>query len=345
MLVLGLFVSPWVDPRRAGGAARRLRVRGGRHGRDVVHADVAGLRPDPARRPADVPVLGHVLPDRRPTRRRSRSFVQLTPLYQGVDLIRSLTVGAISPVLLVHVAYLTIMGIVGLAIVVAAARQAAAQVGRRGRDGSGGARGARPRRSSPAARCPRLVEWRERVAREKVARFRDETYWGRPVPGFGDPEARILLLGLAPAAHGGNRTGRVFTGDASGDFLWPALHRGGSRRPGRSSRRADDGLTLTDIYIAAAVRCAPPANKPTTDGARHLRAVPRAGAGAADRGPGRRRARARSAGTPALRAFAALGTRGRGRSRGSGTARRRRSGRTRCSAATTRASRTRSPGA
>jgi uracil-DNA glycosylase family 4 len=111
-------------------------------------------------------------------------------------------------------------------------------------------------------RCPRLVAWRELVAREKVARFRDELYWGRPVPGFGDPFARILVVGLAPAAHGGNRTGRVFTGDASGDFLFAAMHAEGlASQP--ESRRAGDGLTLLGAYVAAGVRCAPPANKPT----------------------------------------------------------------------------------
>jgi uracil-DNA glycosylase len=110
--------------------------------------------------------------------------------------------------------------------------------------------------------CPRLVAWREQVARERRAAYAGEEYWGRPIPGFGDPAARVLVFGLAPAAHGGNRTGRVFTGDRSGDWLFGSMYRTGfANQP--ESRHRDDGLALRGAWIAAAVRCAPPANRPT----------------------------------------------------------------------------------
>ncbi len=111
-------------------------------------------------------------------------------------------------------------------------------------------------------RCPRLVAFREKIAREKRRAYMDWEYWGRPVPGFGDPNARVLILGLAPGAHGSNRTGRPFTGDSSGNFMYPVLHRTGfANQP--DAKHREDGLKLTDAYITAAVRCAPPQNKPT----------------------------------------------------------------------------------
>ncbi len=112
--------------------------------------------------------------------------------------------------------------------------------------------------------CPRLVEWREEVARVKRKAYKDEEYWGKPVPGFGDPRARVLVVGLAPGAHGSNRTGRNFTGDASGGFLFPALHRAGFANQAEAESRSD-GLILKNMYITASGRCAPPDNKPTPE--------------------------------------------------------------------------------
>ena len=184
-------------------------------------------------------------------------------------------------------------------------------------------------------RCPRLVEWREQVAREKRAAYRDWDYWGRPMQGFGDPAARVLILGLAPAAHGGNRTGRIFTGDRSGDFLFAVAAPGRARQPGgvdRARRRA----ALDGAYIVAAVRCAPPANLPTPRGARELLRVARARGRAAAGRPRRASAWAASRG----RARCGCGPRSaarrcRARSRSSATARSPTASRGRCSAAFT----------
>jgi len=120
------------------------------------------------------------------------------------------------------------------------------------------------RQVTECRRCPRLVEWREQVAVVKRAAFRNEVYWGKPVPGFGDPDARLLIVGLAPAAHGANRTGRMFTGDRSGDWLYRALFKEGvASRP--ESISVDDGMRLAGAFVSAIVRCAPPGNKPTTE--------------------------------------------------------------------------------
>ena len=179
-------------------------------------------------------------------------------------------------------------------------------------------------------RCPRLVAWREQVAREKVARFRTRRTGAGRCPGFGDPDARILLLGLAPAAHGGNRTGRVFTGDASGEFLWPALHAAGlANRP--VSVRAGDGLEAIDLWVTAPVKCAPPDNKPLPSERDRCAPYLVRELAALDRRPRHRRARFVRLGRGAAHVRRARRADRRTRSRVSATEPRRGSGRGRCS--------------
>ena len=192
-------------------------------------------------------------------------------------------------------------------------------------------------------RCPRLVAWREACADDPPRRFRGEEYWARPVAGFGDPAARVAIVGLAPAAHGANRTGRMFTGDRSGDWLYAALHRAGFANQAEVASAAATGCACSDAYVTAVVRCAPPANRPTPGRARQLPPLLGARAGAAGALPASSSPSAPSPGTAPCGRCALSAPRFRGRDPSSATAPRPPSATGRCSAATTRASRTPSP--